>query len=125
LAELTRRVRHDLTIMAYPKDAWVFPRTHPDGHHIYGVLIIGAGQSALALAFGLMRERVTNILVVDRSPKGREGPWVTYSRMWTLRSPTPLTGPDLGIPSLAPRSWFEAIYGEAGWEALDKWPRQT
>jgi cation diffusion facilitator CzcD-associated flavoprotein CzcO len=125
LEALTRRVHHDLEIMVYPKDPWVFPRDTPDGQHVYDVLIIGAGQSGLALAFGLIRERVANVLVVDRAPKGREGPWITYSRMWTLRSPKHLTGPDLGIPSLAPRSWFEAIYGEAGWEMLDKWPRQA
>jgi cation diffusion facilitator CzcD-associated flavoprotein CzcO len=50
---------------------------------------------------------------------------VTYSKMWTLRSPKHVTGPDLGVPSLAPRSWFEAVYGEDGWERLGKWPRET
>ncbi len=123
LADLTRRVRHDLEILSYPKDDWVVPRRHPDGHHVYDVVIIGGGQCGLTAAFGLMREHVSNILILDRMPQGREGPWITYSRMWTLRSPKHVTGPDLGIPSLAPRSWFEAVYGEAGWEALGKWPR--
>lgn len=123
LADLTRRVRHDLAILCYPKDDWVIPRRHPDGHHVYDVVIVGGGQCGLTTAFGLMREHVANILVLDRMPQGREGPWITYSRMWTLRSPKHVTGPDLGIPSLAPRSWFEAVYGEAGWEALGKWPR--
>lgn len=125
LAALGRRVHHDLAIMVYPKDDWVMPRVHPDGHHVYDVIIIGAGQGGLATAFALRREHVTNVLIVDQSPRGAEGPWVTYSRMWTLRSPKHLTGPDLGIPSLAPRSWFEAVFGEDGWEQLIKWPRQT
>ena len=125
LDRLAERVRHDLEIMVYPKDDWVLPRSHPDGHHVYDVIIIGAGQGGLATAFALRREHVSNVLIVDRSPRGLEGPWVTYSRMWTLRSPKHLTGPDLGIPSLAPRSWFEAVFGEDGWEALNKWPRET
>ena len=124
LEALTCRVHHDLDIMSYPKDPWVIPRRHPDGHHVYDVVIVGGGQCGLAVAFGLLRERVSNILVLDRAPKGREGPWVTYSRMWTLRSPKHVTGPDLGIPSLAPRSWFETRFGEAAWERLGKWPRQ-
>jgi cation diffusion facilitator CzcD-associated flavoprotein CzcO len=125
LTALSARVRHDLDILAYPKDSWVLPRRRPDGGHVYDVLIIGAGQGGLATAFALLRERVGNILVLDRAPRGREGPWTTYSRMWTLRSPKHLTGPDLGIPSLAPRSWFEAVYGEDGWAALVRWPRDT
>ena len=125
LVALTRRVHHDLEILAYPKDEWVVPRHHPAGHHVYDVVIVGAGQCGLAVAFGLLRERVSNILVLDRALKGREGPWITYSRMWTLRSPKHVTGPDLGIPSLAPRSWFEAVFGEEGWKQLGKWPRQV
>ncbi len=119
------RVRHDLEILVYPRDPWVLPRTNSSGQHVYDVVIVGGGQCGLSTAFGLIRERVTNILVLDAAQRGREGPWITYSRMWTLRSPKHLTGPDLGIPSLAPRSWFEAMFGEDGWEQLDKWPRHT
>ncbi len=125
LAALSAQVQRDLRILVYPKDEWVLPRTDPSGRHVYDVVIIGGGQCGLTTAFGLIRERITNILVLDAAERGREGPWVTYSRMWTLRSPKHLTGPDLGIPSLAPRSWFEALFGEAGWETLGKWPRHT
>ena len=125
LEALNRRVDHDLQIMVYPKDPWVLPRTDPSGRHVLDVVIVGGGQCGLSVAFGLFRERITNILVLDAAPRGREGPWITYSRMWTLRSPKHVTGPDLGIPSLAPRSWFEALFGDDGWEALGKWPRHT
>ena len=57
------------------------------------MLIVGAGQSGLVIAFALMRERVRNILLIDRAPDGREGPWVTFARMPTLRSPKDQTGP--------------------------------
>jgi cation diffusion facilitator CzcD-associated flavoprotein CzcO len=125
LQRLTARVRHDIATLSYPKDAWTLPRVHESGAHVYDVVIVGAGQCGLAVAFGLQRERVTNILILDGAPKGREGPWVTYSRMWTLRSPKHVTGPDLGMPSLAPRSYYEAVFGEAAWDRLDKWPRHT
>ncbi|MCK8669492.1 SidA/IucD/PvdA family monooxygenase, partial [Pseudomonas azerbaijanoccidens] len=45
-------------------------------------------------------------------------------RMQTLRSPKYLSGPDLGIPSLTLRSWYEALNGADAWEALDKIGRQ-
>ena len=55
-----------------------------------------------------MRSQVTNILVLDKAEEGREGPWLTYARMPTLRSPKDFTGPDLDIPSLTYQSWHEA-----------------
>jgi cation diffusion facilitator CzcD-associated flavoprotein CzcO len=75
------------------------------------------GQTA---AFALLREGVANLRVIDRAPRGDEGPWGTFARMLTLRSPKHLTGPDLGVPSLTFRSWYEAQHGDAGWAALHK-----
>jgi len=40
-----------------------------------------------------------------RAPEGREGVWVTFARMPTLRSPKDQTGPDLGLPSLTFEAW--------------------
>lgn len=137
--------------------------------------------------------QVTNVCVLDENPEGLEGPWVTYARMWTLRTnksltgrtdaaaaggtlcrgsvssrlpfggqllaaqcflsdlcdlhrtsfPPPLSktilpavppvffllpfkpsGPDLGVPSLTFQAFYEAKYGEAAWEALDKIPKE-
>lgn len=122
LTELAARVRHDLACLDYPARPWVRPHRHPEGH-VYDVLIVGAGQSGLAAAFGLMREKVENILVLDENPEGQEGPWVTYARMVTLRTPKHLISVDLGLPSLTFRAWWEAQYGAEGWEALGKIPR--
>ncbi|QQS12737.1 MAG: NAD(P)/FAD-dependent oxidoreductase [Rhodospirillales bacterium] len=75
------------------------------------------GQTA---AFGLLRDGVRKLRLVDRAPPGLEGPWGTYARMETLRSPKHLTGPDLGIPSLTFRAWYEALHGADGWASLYK-----
>lgn len=84
----------------------------------------------MAVAFGLMRDKVDNVLCLDENEvrrrlactpclcarlrharhtpppcsaplqPGKEGPWVTYARMKTLRTPKNLTGLDYGMPSL-------------------------
>jgi cation diffusion facilitator CzcD-associated flavoprotein CzcO len=118
LAALTARVRDDLARIAHPKLAWMEPRIGPDGKAALDVLIVGGGQSGIAIASGLLRAHVDNILVVDKAPRGLEGPWLTYARMHTLRSPKDYTGPDLDLPSLAYQSWHEAVYGEQHWHAL-------
>lgn len=123
LIALEARVRHDLECLMFPARSWVAPRTTLEGQPILDVLIVGGGQCGLATAFGLMRDRVTNVLIVDENPAGLEGPWLTYARMNTLRSPKALTGPDLGIPSLTFRAWYEAQHGEAAWDNLGLIPR--
>ena len=65
-----------------------------------------------------MRDRVRNILVIDRAPEGREGIWVGFARMPTLRSPKDQTGPDLGIPSLTFEAWYDAVYGAGSFAGL-------
>jgi FAD-dependent urate hydroxylase len=124
LTALEGRVHADLARIAHPETAWLTPRLGPDGRPALDVLVVGAGQSGLATAFGLMRSQVTNILVLDRSDEGREGPWLSYARMPTLRSPKHFTGPDLDVPSLTYQSWHEARFGEQDWRTLDLIPRE-
>ena len=121
---LEARVRADLVKIAHPHAAWLVPTPGADGKPALDVLEVGAGQSGIATAFGLMRSQVNNILVVDKSEEGREGPWLTYARMNTLRSPKDYTGPDLDIPSLTYQSWHEARFGEEGWRNLELIPRE-
>ncbi len=125
LAALAERVRYELALLDYPLLDWVTPRTGPAGEHVWDVLVIGAGQGGLALAFGLRRERVGNVLVLDRAGPGREGPWKTYARMLTFRSPKHVTGPDLGVPSLTPQAYYRARFGDGAWDALGKYPREA
>lgn len=120
LDALAREARRDLARLNHPPANWVLPATGPGGRPALDVLVIGAGMCGQTAAFALLREGVSNIRVIDRAERGREGPWGTFARMPTLRSPKHLTGPDLGIPSLTFRAWYEAQHGEAGWAALYK-----
>ncbi len=110
LSLLNEQVRADLEKLNYGAKSWVVPRRSAEAH-VYDVVIVGGGQSGLGTAFGLKRDRIDNILVIDECPEGFEGPWVTYARMMTLRTPKHLTAIDLGIPSLTFRSFWEAQTG--------------
>jgi cation diffusion facilitator CzcD-associated flavoprotein CzcO len=122
LDALEARLAHDLAILNHGGESLVAPAVHPEGH-VHDVVIVGGGQSGLGVAFGLIRERIPNILVIDENPAGIEGPWDSYARMRTLRTPKHLLAIDWGIPSLTFRAWWEAQHGAEGWEALDKIPR--
>ena len=122
LEDLACRASYELQCLSYPARPWVQRHTH-DGEPVHNVVVVGAGQSGVAIAFGLIRERVLDVLVLDRNPPGQEGPWAAYARMHMLRTPKTVTGPDLGIPSLSVRSWYEAKFGEQAWEKLGKIPR--
>jgi cation diffusion facilitator CzcD-associated flavoprotein CzcO len=117
---LEAAARRDLGRLNYPPANWVLPASGPDGKTALDVLIVGAGMCGQTAAFALAREGVANVRIVDLAPRGLEGPWGTFARMETLRSPKHLTGPDLGIPSLTFRAWFEAQHGESGWRELYK-----
>ena len=123
LTDLEARVRADLACLDYPARPWV-PSRQSGGKAVLDVLIIGAGQGGLATAFALLREKITNILVVDKAARGEEGVWTTFARMITLRTPKHVCGPDLGIASLTPRAWYEARFGAEAWEGLGKIPRE-
>lgn len=124
LERLEAQVRRDLARIDHPDMQWLVPRRAPDGSAALDVLIVGAGQSGTGVGFGLKRAKVENILLVDRAPRGLEGPWRSFARMQTLRSPKHYTGPDLDVPSLTYRSWHEARFGAADWDALGQIGRE-
>ncbi|WLE62875.1 NAD(P)/FAD-dependent oxidoreductase [Burkholderia plantarii] len=121
LAALEARLADDLRLLDLPAPAWVPPR-EVDGRRVDDVVVIGAGMAGLAASAELRLLGIEH-RVYDRAPAGREGPWVTYARMRTLRSPKQLAGPALRFAALTFRAWYEAQFGRAAWDALDKIPR--
>ena len=121
LDELEQRVRDDLACLCYPPANWVAP--NPGSEKIHDVVVIGGGMCGLVAGFALRAGGISNMRILDRSPQGYEGPWLTYARMETLRSPKQLVGPAYGIASLTFRSWYVAQFGNAAWAELDKIPR--
>jgi len=121
LAALEARLAYELACLQLPAPRWT-PEREREGQSIVDVAIVGAGMAGLALAAALV-QRGVSVVAYDEAPAGLEGPWATTARMETLRSPKQLAGPALCIPSLTFRAWFEAQFGEAAWESLDKIPR--
>lgn len=120
--EHERRVARDLELLGLPAANWPAPVAGPSGAPRTDVLIVGAGMNGIAVSTALLFKGVRNIRVIERSAPGREGPWLGFARMDTLRSPKTLPGPALGIPSLTFRAWYEAAFGPEAWDALYKIP---
>lgn len=120
LNALETRVAHDLACLNYPPPDWVPPTPGPDGAPMLDVLVAGGGMCGQTVAYALRRDGIGRIRTIDARDEGLEGPWATFARMEMLRSPKHLTGPDLGVPSLTFRAWYEARFGAEGWAALHK-----
>jgi cation diffusion facilitator CzcD-associated flavoprotein CzcO len=120
LPQLEARVRWELDALNYPIKPWVLRPSSlaSEQEDEYEVVIIGGGQSGLAACFALQREGLTKLLVLDENSQGKAGPWTSFARMPTLRTPKYVTGPDGGIPSLTVRAWYEARYGAEAWREL-------
>jgi cation diffusion facilitator CzcD-associated flavoprotein CzcO len=123
LDALAAQVRKERAILDFPVRDWVPAARTASGETVLNVLVVGVGQTGVAILLGLARDHVSNILGIDALPQGREGPWLGVARMSTLRTPKEVTGPDLGLPSLSFQAWYEAQFGEAAWISLDLIPR--
>lgn len=120
LSQLAERIHEDIRTTSHHAD-WI-PRF--SNGPVLDVLIIGAGQAGLGVAFALQRERIDQVLVVDQGDDPyRVGPWKRYARMHTLRSPKRMKGIEIDVPSLHIQRWFEACYGKDAWLHTDLVPR--
>ena len=124
-ADLAVRARADLAALSYPTTSWVMPRATAEGAPVHATIVVGAGQSGLAIAAALRRDGVEDVVVLDRAPAGQEGVWDSFARMEELRTPKVLNGMDFGCPSLSVQAWYTARHGAAGWAGLDRIPRQA
>ena len=118
LEALERRIEEELRFLCYPGKDWV-----PRREGVTDVTIIGAGMCGMLAWFALRMGGVLNTRILDRSAEGFEGPWLTYARMETLRSPKELTGPCYRQGGLTFQAWFRAQFGAQSWVDLDKIPR--
>ena len=102
LEALEARLARDFEFLVLPptKD-WLEPREHPQYGPALDVAVIGAGMSGLSAAFALKCLAIRSPKVFDRSPAGFEGPWATFARMETLRSPPELSGPSFGFSNVS------------------------
>jgi cation diffusion facilitator CzcD-associated flavoprotein CzcO len=119
---LADQAQAEAALLAYPDQPWVVPVT-VDGAACADVLVVGGGQSGLAIAQGLRRNGVVNVAVLDARPAGQEGVWENFARMSELRSPKAQNGMEFGQPSLSVQKWYQARYGVAAWERIARVPR--
>jgi cation diffusion facilitator CzcD-associated flavoprotein CzcO len=121
LEALEERFHNDLAWLNLPPARWLPPMSHAEGA-VLDVAIVGAGMGGLAVA-GALHLLGLEATLFDKAPLGLEGPWATTARMETLRSPKQISGPALDMPALTFHAWYEAQFGRAAWESLDKIPR--
>lgn len=118
LPHLEAQVKDFLGLLGCPGKPWV-----PQKEQVTDVVIVGGGMCGMLAWFALTSAGIVNIRVLDRSPLGREGPWLNYARMETLRSPKELTVPSYGHAYLTFQAWFRAQYGAEAWNDIGKIPR--
>jgi cation diffusion facilitator CzcD-associated flavoprotein CzcO len=99
---------------------WVRARAGID----HNVVIVGGGQSGVAIAYGLKRKGVGRVDVIDQAEPGNAGIWRSIARMHQLRTPkTMMPGPEAGNVALSFRAWYETLNGPEAFDALDRIPR--
>lgn len=66
LPELEQQALKELEYLDFPpQPEWVPQRKTSSNDHIYDVVIVGAGQTGITLAFALKREKINNIILFD------------------------------------------------------------
>lgn len=120
LEQLQENVKQSFRWSAPQPAAWVPARPGSD----HDVVIIGGGQTGVAIAYGLRRQGVNNVLVIDKARQGDAGIWTNIARMNLLRTSKFLAGPEFGNPILSFRSWFETQFGAQAFDDLERIRRE-
>jgi FAD-dependent urate hydroxylase len=121
LEALEDRLNADLAWLNLPPAPWLPPMCHAEGP-VLDIAIVGAGMGGLAVA-GALHLLGLQATLFDKAPLNFEGPWATTALMETLRSPKQISGPALDLPALTFAAWYQAQFGYAAWNALEKIPR--
>ncbi|CAN5778397.1 FAD-dependent urate hydroxylase HpyO [soil metagenome] len=109
-------VKRSMQALGGLPENWVPARPGVD----HDVLIVGGGQSGVTAAFALARTGISRFSVIESADEAATGAWRSKARMRVLRTAKRNTGPDLGIPALAFRAWYEAQHGAAAYEAIGR-----
>jgi cation diffusion facilitator CzcD-associated flavoprotein CzcO len=113
--------RRTLELLGPAPENWVPERSGID----HNVFVVGGGQTGCAFAFALKRAGIGRVSVIDAAPDAeRAGVWLNRARMNRLRTPKTLVGPEGGLPGLGFRAWYEARFGEASYQQIDRIPRE-
>lgn len=115
-AQLDAQTRRALRWAGQDPADWVRPVAGAD----HNVVIVGAGQSGLAIAYGLRRKGVGRVDVIERALPGGAGIWRDIARMRQLRTPKTLIGPEQANSALGVRAWYEALHGPGAFDKLDR-----
>ncbi|WP_213765524.1 SidA/IucD/PvdA family monooxygenase [Caballeronia sp. dw_19] len=118
LSHLNARVSEELRLLGSEPENWIPDVAHAD----HDVLIVGGGQSGVAIAFALRRAGVRRTSVIESQRPARTGSWRAKARMLNLRTAKANLGPDLGIPSLTFQAWYEATAGRLAYDELARIP---
>jgi FAD-dependent urate hydroxylase len=106
-----------LRLLGPDPENWVPDRPGID----HNVVIVGAGQTGAAFAFALRRAGIGKASIIDSAvDEASAGVWLNRARMNKLRTPKALVGPELGVSALGFQSWFEARFGAAAYDAIDR-----
>jgi cation diffusion facilitator CzcD-associated flavoprotein CzcO len=89
----------------------------------HDVVIVGGGQTGVAIAYGLRRKGISRTTVIDAAPPGEAGVWTTIARMNLLRTQKTLSGPEYGNAAISFRAWYETQHGPEAFDAITRIPR--
>ena len=120
---IDEQLAYERSLYSYPEDAGIVRRDTDE--ESYDVVVVGAGQVGTSVAAKLLTQGVDRILVIDREPRGREGPWSTWARMHALRSDKGRHGPDVGFPSATFQNWYRQRHGDQAYEDMPRLPKDV
>lgn len=86
------------------------------------VVVVGAGQSGIAIASALRAAGIPRVDVFDAAQPGKAGIWRTTARMRTLRTLKTISGPEGPYKHLSFEIWFDGINGEGSFSKIDRIP---